>query len=92
MDEERLRAFLVESLVLWGAEGTVEPGDPPVIAALHVNGRRIRVERAPSAVPFRWLVREMRVRPCSSLLGVLTELRTLLGVETRTATQMTRRP
>ena len=85
MDEERLRAFLAESLALWGAEGTVERGEPPVIAVLQVNGRRIWVERAPSAVPFRWLVCETRARPCSSLLGVLAELRTLLGVEARIA-------
>lgn len=92
MNEERLRAFLAESLALWGAEGTVERGDPPVIAVLLVNGRRICVDRAPNAVPFRWLVRETRVRPCSSLLGVLTELRTLLGVKSRPAVQSTPRP
>jgi hypothetical protein len=92
MNEERLRAFLAESLALWGAEGTVERGEPPVMAVLQVDGRRICVERAPSAVPFRWLVRETRGRPCSSLLGVLAELRTLLGVAPRTAVQSTPRP
>lgn len=81
MNEERLRTFLADCLVLWGAEGSVECGDPPVIAVLRVNGRRIHVERAPSDIPFRWLVRDTGVRLCSSLLGVLTELRDLLGVE-----------
>ena len=87
MNEERLRAFLADSLALWGVVGTVERGEPPVIAELQVDVRRIWVERAPRAVPFRWLVRETRVRPCSSLVGVLAELRTLLGVEPSTAVQ-----
>lgn len=92
MNEERLRAFLAECLRLWGVEGSVERGEPPAVAVLRVHGRRIHLERAPDDIPFRWLLRETRVRPCSSLLGVLTELRNFLGIEPGTPVQAAPRP
>ena len=88
MDEERLRTFLADSLALWNVEGTIECSVPPVVAVLHVGERRIYVERAPSNIPFRWLVRETGVRMCSSLVGVVTELRTLLSIAQSTPPQV----
>ena len=86
-----LRAFLAESLDLWGVEGTVKEAVAPLVAEIHASdGTTISLERISEAtMPFRWLVRrrtagdarEERPRPYGSLVGVLNALRGALGVD-----------
>ena len=94
VDQERLCAFLEDSLALWGVDGTVQAGEPPVVAVIRAaNGSVIWVEPAPPGMPFRWVARwrtagnmpdsarEQRPRPCGSLVGLLNAIRKALGVE-----------
>jgi hypothetical protein len=91
VSDVRLRAFLAESLELWGVEGTVGEADAPRVAEIRASdGTTISIERISEAtMPFRWLVRrraagdasEERPRPYGSLVGVLNALRTALGVD-----------
>lgn len=89
--DERLRAFLADSLDLWRVDGKVEAGAPPAIAQIRADdGTVVSIERIPEGtMPFRWMVRrgdpslarEQRPRPCGSLVGVLSALRVALGVD-----------
>jgi len=80
VNDERVRAFLADTLILWRVRGTVEAGVAPVVAVIRNDkGATISVER--SSPPFRWLVRAQRPRPCASLVGLLGALRAALGVE-----------
>ena len=86
-------AFLADTLAMWGVEGRIEPGDAPVVAVIRVDETTIAIERAPEGSPFRWLVHvpDRRPRPCGSLVGVLTALRTALGVERGSALRIAAR-
>ena len=87
----KLRAFLAESLELWGVEGTVREAEAPFVAEIRASdGTTISIERISEAtMPFRWLVRarqlgdtrEPRARPYGSLVGVLNAMRAALGVD-----------
>jgi hypothetical protein len=93
-DDHRIRAFLAESLALWKVEAIIDATTPPGVAVIHAqSGMHIWVERAEPALPFRWWVRSgpvadlsqahplLRPRPCGSLVGLLTAIRSALGVE-----------
>jgi hypothetical protein len=95
VNDERLCAFLRDSLELWGVGGTVEAGERPTLAAIHAHsGTLVWIERiAPSDLPFRWAVRwrgagdvpggprELRPKACPSLVGLLSAIRAALGVD-----------
>jgi hypothetical protein len=87
-------AFLKETLDLWGIAGTVEAGEAPVVAVIRAdNGAIVWIERTEAGTPFRWLarwraageapggVRERRPRACASVVGLLSALRSALGVD-----------
>lgn len=94
-DDQRVRAFLALSLEHWGVGAALEAIDPPGVARIRLpDGRdEIVLERGGSGEPFRWYLRQRRVddsetveassrvRPCGSLVGVLSALRRLLGME-----------
>jgi len=90
-DDDRLRAFLTDSLEMWGVVATVETGGAPAVARICVKDHAaIAVERvADPESPFRWFVRVERdgdaparpPRPCGSIVGMLNALRAALGVE-----------
>ena len=103
--EERLRAFLVESLALWQVGGTVQAGGAPVVAEIRASsGAIVWIERAADDTPFRWLarwrgageapggVRELRPRACGSLVGLLAAVRYALGVERGSAVRIVPAP
>ena len=89
--DDRLRAFLADTLDLWRVDGKVEAGAAPAVARIcAAEGTIISIERIPEGtIPFRWMVRtehsgaarEARQRPCGSLVGVLSALRSVLGVD-----------
>ena len=104
-EDERLRAFLADSLALWQVAGTVKAGDSPVIAEIRAtNGALVWVERAGYDTPFRWYarwrstgdasssVRELRPRACGSLVGLLAAVRDALGVERGSAVRIVPAP
>ena len=87
-NDVRVREFLADSLALWRVAGTVEAGEPPVVAVIRAGaGAIICVERPlQEDMPFRWLVRARgpgteHARPCASLVGLLNAIRRALGVE-----------
>ena len=91
MNDDRIRDFLKDSLILWRVDGTVEPGEAPVVAVIRAgDGTTVRIERKPA--PFRWLVHAERPRPCASIAGVLNALRSALGVERGSAIRVTPAP
>ena len=85
--DERLRAFLAETLVLWQVDATLASIDAPGVALIRTSaGTTLRIERVPQPAPFRWIVRTVEAaargeRPCASLVGLLNALRRALGVE-----------
>ena len=86
--DARTRELLADSLALWRVAGTVEAGEPPIVAVIRCDADAIvRVERpAQAELPFRWLVRSRgggseHARPCASLVGLLNGIRNALGVE-----------
>ncbi|MGZ5090846.1 MAG: hypothetical protein ACXWCY_05140 [Burkholderiales bacterium] len=95
MNDDRLLAFLGDSLELWGVNGTVEPGEAPTVAAIRAHtGTIVWIERiCATDMLFRWAVRwrsagdvpggarELRPKPCSSLVGLLSAVRSALGVD-----------
>jgi hypothetical protein len=95
VNDNRLLAFLRDSLELWGIDGTVEPDKSPTVAAIRARtGAIVWIECISSSdVPFRWAVRwrragdapagarELRPKPCSSLVGLLSAVRSALGVD-----------
>ncbi len=100
-EDERLRAFLEESLALWQVAGTVHAGATPVVAEIRAaNGAVAWVTRAGDDTPFRWFarwrsasdapggVRELRPRACGSLVGLLATVREALGVERGSAVRV----
>ena len=104
-DEERLRAFLADSLALWQVSGTVQAGGASVIAEIRASsGAIVWIERAADDTPFRWLarwrgageapggVRELRPRACGSLVGLLAAVRGALGVERGSAVRIVPAP
>jgi hypothetical protein len=89
---ERARALLAQSLAVWRVSGTVEAGEPPVVAVIHGDGTVVRVEiAAESECPIRWWVRwhasdaapnaVPRCRPCASTVGLLRTVREALNIE-----------
>jgi hypothetical protein len=100
-EDDRLRAFLEESLALWQIGGTVQAGVVPVVAEMHAaSGALVWIERAANDTPFKWFarwraageapggVRELRPRACSSLVGLLAAVREALGVERGSAVRV----
>lgn len=96
MQGAALCAFLEETLELWGISGSVEAHGGPLVATVRAtSGAVVWIERAPSDehLQFRWAVRwraagephgaprELRPRLCGSLVGVLSALRSALGVD-----------
>ena len=70
-------ALLVESLAAWRIEGNVARSGDGVLV---IEGAKdIRVERAPTDMPFRWMVTvDGRKRPAISLVAVLRQVREAL--------------
>lgn len=104
-EAEQLRAFLVDSLALWGVAATVQADQAPVIAQIRAaSGALVWVERAADDTPFRWCarwraagdapggVREVRPRACGSLVGLLAAVREALGVERGAAVRIVPAP
>jgi hypothetical protein len=94
VNDDRLRAFLADTLALWRVEGTVEAGDGRVVAViLTQEGTTVWIERAAEGMPVRWLARtrpageapdsarKPRPRACASVVGLFNALRAALGVE-----------
>jgi len=86
--DERVRAFLLETLALWQVDATLEPAEAPGVACVRTRaGASLRIERAAPPAPFRWIVRIGEgdapggERPCASLVGLLNALQRALGVE-----------
>jgi hypothetical protein len=103
--DERLRAFLAESLALWQVNGVVEAGVAPVLLAVRAdNGAVVWIEPAAADTPFKWFVRwrrageapggvrELRPRACGSLVGMLAAVREGLGVEWGNAVRVVAAP
>jgi hypothetical protein len=102
VNEDRLHAFLSDSLALWHVEGVVEAGQSPVVGIVRTHpGAVVWIERVSGAdVPYRWAVRsrtagaapggprEVRAKPCASLVGLLKALRDALGVERGSAVRI----
>jgi hypothetical protein len=94
-DDIRIRELLADTLALWRVDGTVEPGEAPVVALVRAaDGTTVWVERPGGHdLPLRWLVRwraadeapggarEARPRACASLVGLLNAMRGALGVD-----------
>jgi len=104
-EDERLRAFLTDSLALWQVAGTVQAGRAPVVAEIRAaSGALVWVERAAGDTPFKWHarwrgsgdapggVRELRPRACGSLVGLLGAVRDALGVERGSAVRIVPAP
>jgi hypothetical protein len=92
--DDRLRAFLAETLDLWQVKAAVESGAPRSSAVIRTeNGTVVWIERpGDPSVPFRWQVRWRRAgdppggrehhpKACASIVGVLGALRTVFGME-----------
>jgi G3E family GTPase len=92
--EDLAREFLRDTLELWHLQGTVDPGEPPLLATIALeSGARVWIERAERGVPFRWNVRwreagaaagtasERSGRPCTSIAAVLNAMRLALGID-----------
>jgi hypothetical protein len=100
--DSRLRAFLADSLDLWHVGGTVGAGVAPAVAEIRASdGTVVSIERIEEkTIPFRWRVRrrlpgashEERARPCGSLVGVLSALRSALGVDRGSALRIAPSP
>lgn len=91
--DEKIRTFLADSLLLWRVNGTVEAGNALVIAVIRAtDGTIVSIERPPEGIPFRWLVRSDRARPCASIVGMLNAVRSALGVERGSAVRIASAP
>ncbi|MBM3343235.1 MAG: hypothetical protein FJY56_14150 [Betaproteobacteria bacterium] len=105
MEQAPLRAFLADTLALWGVAGDVQQGRGPAVAEIcTANGALVWIEPASDDAPFRWQVRwraageapgaprEVRPRACSSLVGVLAAMREALNVERGSAVRIVPAP
>lgn len=73
--DETVAELLAQSLAAWSSGGEVERAGPGVFLIGTVP-RAIRIERASSGLPFRWMVTVAgRRRGAASLVGVLRQLR-----------------
>lgn len=82
VNDDKISAFLADTLVLWRVSGTVETGEAPVVAVIRAaEGTVVTIERPAEGMPFRWIVRSGRARPCASIVGLLNAVRGALGVE-----------
>lgn len=97
----RLCEFLASTLVLWKVDARIDPLPPPGVACVRTSSHdRIVLERAPPGDPFRWYLRRVSAaagegapaRPCGSLVGVLSGLRRMLGVDTSATARIARDP
>jgi hypothetical protein len=75
--EEALGELLRLSLVAWGVAGQVCRGGDGALLVL-AGDTRIEVRRAPAPLPFRWVVRGVKLRGAMSVAGVLRAVRALL--------------
>jgi len=104
VDDVRVRVFLADSLALWRVAGTVEAGEPPIVAVIRANDGPILWVERPSGqgMPFRWFVRwrgaapggprEEHPRACASLVGMLNAVRGALGVDRGAAVRIAPAP
>lgn len=77
MDESAL-ALLRESVALWSEDGSVERPQPSTFIVT-ASSLTLRIERAATGLPFRWMVtNDARQRGASSIVGVLRHLRAAL--------------
>jgi hypothetical protein len=75
---DNLRELLTQCLAAWRLAGNVVGADDGSIRIV-CNGFEIRVERAPPAVPFRWMVTiDRRRRGAISIPAVLRQVRSAL--------------
>jgi hypothetical protein len=75
---EHLHELVRQSLVAWRLNGSVGPASDGAILVF-CQERNIRIEPAPSDLPFRWIVIvDDRRRPAISLVAVLRILRAAL--------------
>jgi hypothetical protein len=73
--DKAVLALLRTSLAVWGADANVEIA-PDAVAVVHTGELTLRIARAPSTIPFRWVVRYgMRERPAASVNGLLRIVR-----------------
>jgi hypothetical protein len=76
--DDTVRELLAQSLIAWGLPGGVRCGDDRVIT-VSCQAAEIRIEPAPPALPFRWMVTvEGRKRGAISLIAVLRQVRCAL--------------
>ena len=75
---EHLRELMAQSLAAWRLTGSVRgTNDGAILVAC--EQRHIRIEPAPSDVPFRWIVIvDSRSRPAISVVAVLRMVRAAL--------------
>lgn len=93
MTDDRVRTFLADSLLLWRVSGTVETGEAPVVVVIRAaDGTLVSIERPAEGMPFRWIVRSDRARPCASIVGLLNAVRSALGVERGSAVRIAAAP
>jgi hypothetical protein len=106
VDSARVRTFLADSLALWRVAGSVEAGEPPIVAVIRAHDGPIVWVEQPSGqgMPFRWCVRsrgageapgglrEERPRACASVVGLLNAVRGVLGVERGSAVRIAPAP
>ena len=105
VNNERLSAFLADSLALWGVAGEVRTGQGAVVVEISAqSGAVVWIEPAAQDTPFQWFVRwrragdapggvrELRPRACGSLVGMLAAVREALGVERGSAVRVVAAP
>ncbi|HEV7799907.1 MAG TPA: hypothetical protein VGP15_02415, partial [Burkholderiales bacterium] len=68
--DDKVRAFLSDTLDLWRVDGTIEAGEAPVVAVIHTRAATVWIERADDGTPFRWLARS---RPAGEPPGCARE-------------------
>jgi hypothetical protein len=71
--DERMRAFLAETLAMWQVEASVDPADAPGVAIVRTPaGMTLTIERVAQPAAFLWMVRSDggeapgSERPCAS--------------------------
>jgi hypothetical protein len=75
---EHLHELMAQSLVAWRLTGSVR-GTSDGAILVTCERHNIRIEPAPSGLPFRWIVIvDSRSRPAISLVAVLRMVRTAL--------------
>lgn len=83
--DQAVLALVRTSLGLWRVDAAVRRSDDGRIV-IEAPGLDVEIGRAPSELPFRWLIETAgRQRPASSVAGLLRNLRMLLEPQFRPA-------